>query len=328
MATARGCLIPQNSGPSPDVSIRDRRHPVHLVLKLWAHRRALPEPADPLGGYRKAVEVLGRLVPEANPWAYYRRPDTHDGILREMFELLSRSVLAGVLLTQVSRARPVTAEESRGLEDEERYLQSVFEEWMPFFPRPQSRPDVKIELVGADTAEDAETGIDEKSEQIGDSDRQDHVSDEQAAPIDARLHAAIASDLEGMQNKLAELLTRWRKSSPRELEGEDENSVGLAGDCAATTARSLDAFGDGEVAREKTEADTAGAESTHSNRARSFWSSLSLTELAETQGTAPVDDLEALAAMWPSDDDPDELLNHLLAERAARRRMVGSDPER
>ncbi len=88
------------------------------------------------------------------------------------------------------------------------------------------------------------------------------------------------------------------------------------------------AAGEGEVAREKTEEDMAGEESTHSDRARSFWSSLSLTELAEAQGIAPVDDLEALAALWPSDDDPDELLKHLLAERAARRRMVGSDPER
>jgi len=301
---------------------------VDLVLKLWAHRHALPEPADPLGGYRKAVEVLGRLVPEANPWAYRRRPETYDGLLREMFELLSRMILAGLLLTQVSRARPVTEEESKGLEDEELYLQSVFEQWMPFFSRPQSRPDVKIELVGADTSEDAEIGTDKKSERIGDSDDQEHVPDEQAAPTDARLHAAIVSDLEGMQSKLADLLTRWRKSSPCEPEGEDENSVGLAGDCAATTARSLDACGYGEVVREKTEADTAGEESTHSDRARSFWSSLSLTELAEAQGIAPVDDLEALAAMWPSDDDPDELLKHLLAERAARRRMVGSDPER
>lgn len=88
------------------------------------------------------------------------------------------------------------------------------------------------------------------------------------------------------------------------------------------------AAGEGEVAREKTEEDMAGEESTHPDRARSFWSSLSLTELAEAQGIAPVDDLEALAALWPSDDDPDELLEHLLAERAARRRMVGSDPER
>ena len=301
---------------------------VDLVLKLWAHRRALPEPVDPLGGYRKAVEVLGRLVPEANPWAYRRRPETYDALLHEMFELLGRIVLAGLLLTQVSRARPVTAEESKRLEEEELYLQSVFEQWMPFFPRPQSRPDIKIEFVGTDTAEDAEIGIDKRSERIGDSDDQDHVSDEQVAPTDARLHTAIASDLEGMQNNLADLLTRWRKSSPCEPESEDENSVGLTGDCEATKGGSLDAFGDGEVVREKTEADTSGAESTQSDRARSFWSSLSLTELAEAQGVAPVDDLKRIAALWPSDDDPDELLDHILTERAARRRVVGSDPTR
>ena len=301
---------------------------VHLVLKLWAHRRALPEPVDPLGGYRKAVEVLGRLVPEANPWAYYRRPDTYDGLLREMFELLSRIVLAGLLLTQISRARPVTEKESKGLEEEEVYLQSVFEQWIPFFPRPQSRPDIKIEFVGTDTAEDAEMGIDEKSERVGGPDDQDHASDEQTAPADVSLHAAIASDLERMQTDLAELLARWRESSPCEPEGKDENSAGLSKNRAATAAGSLDAFGDGEVVREKAEAGTAGAESTQSDRARSFWSSLSLTELAEAQAVAPVDDLEAIAALWPSDDDPDELLDHLLAERAARRRMVGSDPGR
>ena len=301
---------------------------VDLVLKLWAHRRALPEPADPLGGYRKAVDVLGRLMPEANPWAYYHRPDTYDGLLREIFELLSRIVLAGLLLTQVSRARPATAEESKGLEEEEVYLQSVFEQWMPFFPRPQSRPGVKIELVGADTSEDAEIGTDKKSEQISDSDDQDHVSDEQTAPTDARLHDAIVSDLEGTQSRLADLLTRWRQSSPCEPAGKDENSADLSQNRPTTAASSLDAFGDGEVVQEKVEADTASDESTQSDRAHSFWSSLSLTELAEAQGIAPVDDLEALAAMWPSDDDPDELLEHLLAERAARRRMVGSDPER
>ena len=301
---------------------------VELVLKLWVHRRALPEPVDPLGGYRKAVEVLDRLVPEANPWAYRRRPETYDALLHEMFELLSRIVLAGLLLTQGSRARPVTAEESKGLEEEEVYLQSVFEQWMPFFPRPQSRPDIKIEFVGTETAANAEIGIDQKSERVGDPDNQDHVSDEQAAPTNARLHAAIASDLEGMQTDLAKLLTRWRKSSPCDREGEDETSAGLTGSRAAATAGSLDAFGDGEVLREKTEAGTAGGESAHSDRARSFWSSLSLAELAKAQGIAPVDELESLVALWPSDDDPDELLEYLLAERAARRRGVGSDPER
>ena len=107
--------------------------------------------------------------------------------------------------------------------------------------------------------------------------------------------------------------------------GEGENSVGSVGGCAATTDRSLDTFGDGEVTREKTETDTAREESTPTDRAHSFWSSLSLTELAEAQGVAPVEDLAGLAALWPSDDEPDEVLAHVLAERAARRRVAGMD---
>ena len=84
----------------------------------------------------------------------------------------------------------------------------------------------------------------------------------------------------------------------------------------------------GDVVCEKTGADTADAETTRPNHARSFWPPLSLTELAEAQGVAPVEDLEGLAALWPSDDDPDEMLAHVLAERAARRRVAGSDPTR
>ena len=86
-----------------------------------------------------------------------------------------------------------------------------------------------------------------------------------------------------------------------------------------------------DVVCEKTGADTADAETKRQNHAHSFWSSWSLTELAEvteTQGVAPVEDLEGLAALWPSDDDPDEMLAHVLAERAARRRVAGSDPTR
>ena len=299
---------------------------VDLVLKLWAHRRALPEPVDPLGGYRTAVEVLGRLVPDANPWRRFRRPDTYDGLLREMFQVLSRVVLAGLLLTQVSRARPVNEEEFKALEEEERYLHSTLEQWMLFVGRSPSRPEIKIEFVNTDMKESAEA--DRKSERVGDSDNEDGTSDEQAGPDDASLHAAIVSNLERMQTDLTDLVTRWRESSTCKIEGQGEDSVGSVGGYAATTDDSLDTFGDGEVTREKTEADTAREESTPSDRAHSFWSSLSLTELAETQGVAPVEDLEGLAALWPSDDDPDEVLAHVLAERAARRRTAGSDPIR
>ena len=236
----------QAAGPAKAAS---EARAVDLVLKLWGHRRALPEPVDPLGGYRKAVEVLSRLMPEANPWAYYRRPDTYDGLLHEMFELLAKIVLAGVLLTQVSHVRPITEEESKALEEEERHLHAMLEQWMPFVGRSSSRPEIEIEFVNTGTTEGAEP--DRESERVGDPGNRDHASDEQVEPDDASLHATIVSNLERMQTDLSDLLTRWRKASPRKI--EDESSVGSVGACAATADGSLDTPGDGEVTRGKTE---------------------------------------------------------------------------
>lgn len=220
---------------------------VDLILKLWVHRRALPEPVDPLGGYRKAIEGLGCLVPDANPWAYYRQPDTYNGLLREMFELLGKVVLAGVLLTQVSRVRPVTDEELKALEDEERHLHSTLEQWMPVVARSSSRPEIEISFVDPGTVESAD--IDRKSGSVVGFGEQDHTSDEHEGQNEADLHAEIVSDLERMQTKLTDLLTRWRKSSPGKTEDEDENSDGSVEGRAATTGGCLDTSGEGEVTR-------------------------------------------------------------------------------
>ncbi|MDI6752926.1 MAG: hypothetical protein QME78_00865 [Thermodesulfobacteriota bacterium] len=54
-----------------------------------------------------------------------------------------------------------------------------------------------------------------------------------------------------------------------------------------------------------------------------FWSSLSLEELAEQQKVLPVEDLDEISALWPVDDDPDKLMDHILSERSARRRISG-----
>ena len=313
----------QAAGPEKEAS---GAQAVDLILKLWAHRRALPELVDPLGGYREAIEVLGRLMPAADPWVRYRRSDSYDDLLHEMFQLLSRVVRAGLLLTQVSRARPVTTEESKGLESEEAYLQSVFEQWMPFFPRPRPKSEVRIEFVDADTAQSAE--LDQELERPDDSADQEHRSDEQETPADVQLHAAIAADVERMQADLAKLLSRWRESRPREGEGENENSVDLAGGRTATEVDSMGEFSSRDIVCEKTGGDMADPETTRPDHDGSFWSSLSLTELAEAQGVAPVENLEDLAALWPSDDNPDDMLAHVLAERAARRRVVRSDPDR
>ena len=174
---------------------------VQLILKLWGWRRALPEPVDPLGGYREAIKVLGQLMPKADPWERYRL-GTYDDSLQKMFKILSTSVVHGLLLTKLSRTRPITEEESKCLEEEERYLQSALEHWMQFTP------------VDPEAATDTE--VDGASEQPTDSRSGDDAPDEQTA-----LHAAILANLERMQIELAELLTRWRGKTPHESEIEE-----------------------------------------------------------------------------------------------------------
>ena len=299
---------------------------VDLVLKLWIHRRALPEPVDPLGGYRKAVEVLGRLVPEADPWAHFRQPDSRDGLLREMFQLLSRIVLAGLYLTQISHTRPVAAEESTMLEEEEKYLVSVFEQWTPFLRGLRPKPEIKPAFP--DTDRTGSTEPDDKAERLGDSHDQDHTPDELAATDDVQLHAAIASNLEQMHADLAKLLTRWRGSLPCIRESNGENAaIHDEGREAIMTDSTIDARS-GEGVSKRTGAETTNADWPRSDQGHAFWSSLSLTALADAQGVAPAEDLGSIAALWPADDNPDELLAHVLAERADRRRVAKGDTTR
>ena len=51
----------------------------------------------------------------------------------------------------------------------------------------------------------------------------------------------------------------------------------------------------------------------------------SLAELAAEQGVSAVEDLDSIGELWPCDDDPEELLQHILAERAARRRLARAE---
>ena len=46
-----------------------------------------------------------------------------------------------------------------------------------------------------------------------------------------------------------------------------------------------------------------------------------LSLLIAQQRVSPIDDLDELSRLWPADDDPDLLLEHVLNERAERRRL-------
>lgn len=52
-----------------------------------------------------------------------------------------------------------------------------------------------------------------------------------------------------------------------------------------------------------------------------------LSRLIAEQGVTPVDDLDQLAALWPADDDPDDLMNFVLSERHARVRLDAEDQQ-
>ncbi|HEX7376098.1 MAG TPA: antitoxin family protein [Pirellulales bacterium] len=58
----------------------------------------------------------------------------------------------------------------------------------------------------------------------------------------------------------------------------------------------------------------------------SFWQPKPLDELAAEQGVTPATDLDAIADLWPADDDPDQLFDYLRREREARRKLAREDP--
>lgn len=84
------------------------------------------------------------------------------------------------------------------LEEEEKYLVSVFEQWTPLLRGLRPKPEMKEEFPVADAAGSTEPN--DKTERFGDSHDQDHTPDELAATDDVQLHAAIASNLEPQTN--------------------------------------------------------------------------------------------------------------------------------
>ncbi len=52
-----------------------------------------------------------------------------------------------------------------------------------------------------------------------------------------------------------------------------------------------------------------------------FWKSVPIEDLVEQQNVSPADDLDEIAALWPADDDPEELLKYLMAERTEHRKL-------
>ena len=52
--------------------------------------------------------------------------------------------------------------------------------------------------------------------------------------------------------------------------------------------------------------------------------SASLDELVKQQGVSVASDLDEISVLWPTDDDPDELLRYIGLERNERRKLKSS----
>lgn len=193
---------------------------VDTILKLWTHRRALPEPIDPLGGYRNAIAVLDRLMPEADPWKRYNRQGTYEALLSEMFQILTRSVLSGVLLTQLSRPLPVPEVECAALEKDEAYLREELGRLIPLIAPPPPIPEVVFKIVSQGAVEDAEDVGDCPEIDPGD------LTPEQLATAEKEtLQSAIVTNLERMETKLSALIARWKSATDEKskLSGDAES---------------------------------------------------------------------------------------------------------
>ncbi len=114
------------------------------------------------------------------------------------------------------------------------------------------------------------------------------------------------------------LLREFDVTSPGAISGRLLAELGWSLEEALETRRRLRSF---EKNWNAPAMETSDDERT-GDKTTPFWTSLPLEKLAEMQGVQPVGDLDEISALWPVDDDPDQMLAHILEERASRRGLA------
>lgn len=191
----------ENSERAAKQDAEDRA--VELILKLWASRRDLPVPADPLSEYRDVITVLDRMLPSANPWLRFRRPSSEDELLHDMFDTMAQLIMSGLLLTRAAEMRAIADIERKALSKEETFLLDTLDRWHRFSAVP---PPGKIELgfISAKMRND-------ETETVGETKTLLH--EEMQVDPSAERRTAILMHVETFQARLADLLEQWRRKT-------------------------------------------------------------------------------------------------------------------
>lgn len=188
-----------------------------LILELWANRRALPTPADPLSGYSDAIKVLRTMLPSGDPWSRHRRQGSIDALLHDMFGAMAQLVMSGLFLTRDVEIRAIEEAEWDALSEEERFLTGILDRWHRFFAPP---PPKEFDLGALYAAFlEGDDGL-----EVGSSIEESPAPEEEAEPDPAEVNrAAVISHVETFQARLAELLAQWRDAKPENDTDDDED---------------------------------------------------------------------------------------------------------
>ncbi len=175
---------------------------VDLILKLWALRRALPDTLDPLGAYQPALNVLKLLHPDANPFRRFNRGQGQSRLLVDMFEAMSRSVVAALELAGNSRIKELSEAEQAHLEQDEAALRGQLDEWRAVLSRPAVPRILIVSPNGGATAGVAD-GLPFQIDVVGST----QEDDPEAGPAD--LHEVVVRNLRQFHADLGKLIDKW-----------------------------------------------------------------------------------------------------------------------
>ena len=186
-----------------------------LILKLWLHRRGLPQQADPLAGYSEALKVLKQLRPESNPWLRFHRQAPYVGELRKMFDSMSCAVVGGIALTQLSSPQMADESQVKFIDPSEAALLDAFNQWQP---TAVETPSVEVVFVEAESSpsDDAARASAEDDGTNSTEIRQSGIKPE------AVVKGEIAEHLREVHAQLGRLLEAWNAASPASAENLDE----------------------------------------------------------------------------------------------------------
>ena len=109
-----------------------RERAVDLILKIWSHKRSLPNGAYPLNDLETVMSVVGRLSPAASPYRWHGSDET-EKLLATIFDGLRLVVAHGVILISETRGIPEDIDAAAPFldEDERQFIEAV-EGWIDF----------------------------------------------------------------------------------------------------------------------------------------------------------------------------------------------------